>query len=99
MKLEEEGIWPFNRKCGTWRRYSVNRELDDTHGGGFWKLSEIPDGAKKIKGLSNGNIVDCYIWNDGETLHVYRPNPNAKEVYKPLPIDEHIKYMREHGGF
>ena len=99
IELEEEKQWFFNPKCGKWRKYSVNRKLDDSHGGGFWSLSEIPENAKKIKGHSNGSIVDCYILNDGETLHIYRPNPNAKEVYKPLPLNEHIKYIRENGGF
>lgn len=99
IELEEEKQWVFNPKCGKWRKYAVNRKLDDTCNGGFWSLSEIPEGAKKIKGHSNGSIVDCYIFNDGETLHVYRPNPNAKEVYKPLGLNEHIKYMQEHGGF
>lgn len=98
IELEEEKPY-FKKECGTWRKYSVNRLLDNPCGGGFWDLSEIPEGAKKIKGHSNGSIVDCYILNDGETLHIYRPNPNAKAVYKPLPIEEHIKYMREHGGF
>lgn len=99
MKLEEENIYTPNPECGIWRKYSVNRELDNPHSGGFWNLSEIPEGAKKIKALSNGSIVDCYILNDGKTLHVYRPNPNAKEVYKPLPLDEHIEYVRKHGLF
>ena len=99
IELEEENQWFFNPKCGTWRKYRVNRKLDNPCYGGFWSLSEIPESAKKIKGHSNGSIVDCYILNDGETLHIYRPNPNAKEVYKPLPLDEHIKYIREHGGF
>ena len=93
IELEEENQWFFNPKCGTWRK------LDNPCDGGFWSLSEIPESAKKIKGHSNGSIVDCYILNDGETLHIYRPNPNAKEVYKPLPLDEHIKNIREHGGF
>ena len=96
IKLEEEKA---DSKYGIWRKYSVNKMLDDPHDGGFWKIADLPEGAKRIKGHSNGHIVDCYIFNDGETLHVYRPNPNAKEVYKPLSLDERIKYMREHGGF
>ena len=96
IKLEEEK--PYSKpECGIWRKYSVNRKLDDSHNGGFWKLSDLQKKKKKIKGYSNGSIVDCYVLNDGETLHVYRPNPNAKEVYKPLSIEEHIKYKRDHG--
>ena len=73
ITLEEEKQWVFKPTCGKWRKYAVNRKLDNACNGGFWSLSEIPKGAKKIKGHSNGRIVDCYILNDGETLHIYRP--------------------------
>lgn len=89
----------LNPECGIWRRYDCDVEYDRNEiCGGFWKLSEVPTQAKPILGHSNGSIVTCYIWNDGKQLHIYRPNPNAKEVYKPLSLEEHIKYMNEHGG-
>lgn len=96
VKLEEKGK-ALNPECGKWERYSVNRKLND-NAGYFWKKEQVPKEAKPIKLHSNGSIVTGYILNDGETLHVYRPNPNAKEVYKPLELNEHIKYIKENGG-
>ena len=48
----------------------------------FWKKEEV-EGLKKVVGLSNGYKVDCYIFYniDGINVEIYRPNPNAKEVY------------------
>lgn len=65
--------------------------------GYFWKKEELPKGVKKIKALSNGSIVDCYYKKTDKAVLFYRPNPNAKNVYKPLSIDEHIKYQKENG--
>lgn len=78
--------WPGNEFCrGMW--------CDS-----FWELAEIPVGAFPIVGLSNGSLVRCYATNDGETVHVYRPNPNAKAVYHPLTIEAHLAYIRAHGS-
>ena len=63
----------------------------------FWDLNELPKNAKKIKALSNGSIVDCYYKKTKKEILFYRPNPNAKNVYNPLKIDEHIKYQKENG--
>ena len=48
----------------------------------FWKKEEV-EGLKKVVGLSNGYKVDCYIFYniDGINVEIYRPNPNAEEVY------------------
>ena len=48
----------------------------------FWKKEEV-EGLKKVIGLSNGYKVDCYIFYniDGINVEIYRPNPNAEEVY------------------
>lgn len=94
ISLEEEKE-ALNKECGTWKRYSVNIGIDDSNS--FWSLDEIPKGAKSITLLSNGRLVTGYILNDGNILHVYRPNPNAKDVYNPLPVDEDIAYRLAHG--
>lgn len=60
----------------------------------FWSIEKLPKNATKIKGLSNGSIVDCYFTNIDNVLTVYRPNPNNKDVYKPLPLKEHIEYCK-----
>lgn len=63
----------------------------------FWSLQDVPKGAEAYTGLSNGSLVTCYFENKGGVHHIYRPNPNAKEVYMPLPLEEHIKYMQQFG--
>lgn len=82
---------------GMWRRYSMSHEIVDPCNGGFSKVEQLPAGAKAFKGLSNGSIVDCYFLNDGERIHIYRPNPNCKDIYQPLSIEEHIAYVKAHG--
>lgn len=59
----------------------------------FWEVSEIPDNASLYKDLSNGSLVDCYYTNINNVYTVYRPNPNATKVYKPMDIEQHIHYI------
>ena len=59
----------------------------------FWKMEEIPENAVKYTDLSNGSLVDCYYTNESNVYTQYRPNPNAKEVYKPMELKQHIEYM------
>ena len=65
----------------------------------FWKRAEIPHHAKKIKLLSNGSIVTGFILSNDKELFIYRPNPNAKRVYKPLSLKRHIRYSLKWGTF
>lgn len=80
-------------KCGMYRQWAVESEVVEH---GFSSLSDIPEGAKEFIGLSNGSLVPCYLLNDGN-LHIYRPNPNVKEIYRTMDIDEEIAYRRENG--
>ena len=80
--------------AGIYRQWTVDTLLDDA---GFMSLDELPEEAKPFTGLSNGHLVTCYLWNDGETLHIRRPNPNVKDIYKPLSTEEHIAYCRKNG--
>ena len=59
----------------------------------FWKMEEIPENAVKYTDLSNGSLVDCYYTNENDVYTQYRPNCNAKEVYKPMELKQHIEYM------
>ena len=86
-------------RFGIYRDYRLSHEIIDPIGGGFWSLDEIPEGAKPIKALSNGSIVTCYFTNDGETIRIYRPNPNATRVYSPLSIQDHISHNRIYGRY
>lgn len=65
----------------------------------FWNLEELPKKAKPIKALSNGSIVTCY-YNKNyktKTITIYRPNPNAKNIYDPLELQEHISHTKIYG--
>ena len=95
-KLEEEKKTKNN---GIYKTYSMSHELDNPLVGGLWKISELPEGAKPFKALSNGLIVTCYYLNDGKTIHIYRPNPNAKNNYEPLNLKDHIAYQKAHGCY
>ena len=81
---------------GDFKIYEMTHRLLDGH---FKNISEIPKGSRPIKALSNGHIVDCYFFNDGENITIYRPNPNYKELYKPLSIQEHIKHCEIYGNY
>jgi hypothetical protein len=63
----------------------------------FWSMEELPENAIQYKGLSNGSLVDCYYIHTENGSEIFRPNPNAKEIYKPLPIDEHIEFQSING--
>lgn len=86
-----------NHKMGGWYKYYVCISEGEIIENSFWNLDDIPQNAIKYKNLSNGSLVDCYYWNINNNTYDYRPNPNAKEVYKPLKIEEHIKYMSVNG--
>lgn len=47
----------------------------------FWELSDVPEGAKPLRAYSNGSPRDCYAYNDGFTITIYRPNSNSAPVY------------------
>ena len=59
----------------------------------FRTMGEIPENAVKYTDLSNGSLVDCYYTNENNIYTVYRPNCNAKEVYKPMELKQHIEYI------
>ena len=63
----------------------------------FTKKEQLPKKAKAIKALSNGSIVKCYYLRQGKELLFFRPNPNCKEIYKPLSIKKHIKHVLKYG--
>lgn len=84
-------------RLGTYRKYIMSHKINSPCGGGFWKRGDIPNEAKPFKALSNGSIVTCYFTNDGETINIFRPNPNAKEVYKPLELSEHLAHRKIYG--
>ena len=95
-ELFDERDTPTN---GIYKAFKMSHNLKDDYTGYFYKLSELPKGVKPFKAVSNGSIVTCYFLNDGKTIHIFRPNPNAKEVYKPLEINEHISHVKIYGSY
>lgn len=88
-----------SERCGLWKNFDLDRHINSPCNGGFWKLEDLSAGVRPIKALSNGNIVTCYFLNDGETITIYRPNPNAKDVYRPLSLEEHIAHQKIYGKY
>lgn len=78
--------------------YKSNYKIIDSS---FWDIQELPKRAKPIKALSNGSIVTCYYCKNykNNTITIYRPNPNSKEYYKPLELEEHIKHKQIYGTY
>ena len=91
--------WRETPELGILRECRMSHKIQNYHPGGFWSVDELPAGARPIKALSNGSIVTCYFYNDGETVTIYRPNPNAKRVYKPLPLDHHVAHVQIYGSY
>lgn len=90
--------WRETDRCGIWREYKLSHTIEsDPYP--FWKMEDIPENAKPIKALSNGSIVTCYFTNDGEKIRIYRPNPNAHAIYKPLSIEQHIAHQEIYGTY
>ena len=79
---------------GIYRRWNIEGEFCDEH---FSDPSQLPEDAKPFTGLSNGSLVTCYLVNKDGTLHIYRPNPNYPDIYKPLSVEDHIAYCRTNG--
>lgn len=60
----------------------------------FWKSSDVPKGAKEFVALCNGSYVKHYyiVRSDGSHL-IYKPNPNAKSVYRPMDYFLYSDYI------
>ncbi len=79
---------------GTIQTFDLIGEIDEKS---FWSLSELPQNANRYTDLSNGSLVDCYYVHTPNGSVTYRPNPNAKEVYSPLPLNKHLAYQAING--
>lgn len=77
----EVAVSNITDRCGRVTHYNIDRLIYDQNRL-FWDLSELPAGAEKITLTENGSDVTCYFTNDGATIQIYRPNCNAKNVYK-----------------
>lgn len=86
---------PYNG--GIYREYTIDKVINDDKG--FFNLEELPEGATPIQALSNGYLVTCYFKTYDDRIDFYRPNPNAKEVYKPMPTQAHIAHQMLYGSY
>jgi len=89
VELIDEGISHHGENTGGW--YKVYRVIGEVRDESFTDINQIPTEAIKITDLSNGSMVDCYISKVDGIVTIFRPNPNYKDIYKPLPIAEHRK--------
>ena len=62
----------------------------------FWSMDDVPKEAKSYLGLSNGCYVTCFYIHTDNGCELYKPNPNAKEVYKPLAYKDHKRQIAEY---
>lgn len=76
--------------------FETNKTIIDSKKS-FWKLSDLPKNAKPIYALSNGSIVRCFYTNTKRSVRIYRPNPNAKAIYKPFSTKRHIAHHKKYG--
>lgn len=79
--------------------YNLSKNINDPCNGGFWDMEQLQEMSKgqklkKFKGLSNGSLVDCYVGIGENVINIYRPNPNAKEVYQKMDFAEELEYRR-----
>ena len=66
----------------------IPRRIYDVY---FWHYEELPFDAKPFIGLENGSYVILYAVRGENETKIYRPNPNAKEVYHRLDYMECAK--------
>lgn len=85
LSMTEHSSWDTGQK---WR---LSHNFKNEY---FWKLEDLPKDVKPILAMCNGSLVDCYIQVTDHEIITWRPNPNAKEVYKPYDYksEEYKKY-------
>lgn len=86
-------------KYGRYTEFDIDRKfVDGAVHCGFMSAKELPEGATPFLALSNGRIATCYFVNDGETITIYRPNPNSR-LYDPLELYADIGHRHQYGVY
>lgn len=80
--LKKIGIVTAYEYCG--EKYICGRLSGKFNVLSFWHKRDLPKGCKKFIDLCNGSYVECYYTDIKGLRTIFEPNPNAKEVYKPL---------------
>lgn len=90
LELLEERPY-FKEGHGIYRQYKTGLFYRSEY---FTKLDEIPTEARPHKVLSNGSLVDGYILVKDGILRVYRPNPNYKDIYKKMSLEDELQHRK-----
>lgn len=91
-KLKKIGTVTAHEYCG--EKYVCGRLSGKFKVLSFWHKEDLPKGCKKFVDLCNGSYVECYYTDIKGIRTIFEPNPNAKEVYKPL---NYAKYAKLYG--
>lgn len=90
--LQRTGLVPEYREThyraaeGRIKIYVLHGQYDEIF---FWSLKDLPAKRTAFKGLSNGRYVTCYYADVDGVRTIFRPNPNAEEVYDAVGFAEH----------
>ena len=77
------------------KRYRLSHDIKEMPT--FWSLDELPEGVKPVYAKENGYMVQCYFRTLEHDVEFYRPNPNAKDVYRPLCFYDEKQINEENG--
>lgn len=93
--IDHEVEWETTGKI---KFYNLSKNINRSYyAGGFWNMEQLEEDSKsnrlkRFKGLSNGSLVDCYAEIDDDIITIHRPNPNAKEVYNKMALEDEMQY-------
>lgn len=94
IRMSEVKSETQTKEFGKVQTFDLIGEIDEKS---FWSTSELPQNAIQYTDLSNGSLVDCYYVHTENGSVIYRPNPNAKDVYNPMPLNKHIEFQAING--
>ena len=63
--------------------YKFNKNININY---FYNIEELENGLSKVAMLENGSRVVCFFKDDGNTIHIWKPNPNSL-FYKTHILD------------
>lgn len=95
LKIDRNTVQIYDKRTAGYGRIMtfsfIPKDITERY---FWKSEDLPNTAKKFIALENGSYVDLYADDHGKAVTIYRPNPNAKDVYKPY---DHLEMDRKIG--
>jgi len=102
VKLEETIEEKYDDMVGKTIYYKLSKNIIDRPlpFSNIEQLKELSYGRKlkKVKGLSNGKIVDCYVAIGENDIEIFRPNCNVKDIYSPMSFKDE-QFYKENNWF